>query len=119
MSNPQEVAYYVVSGPSQTTLGERARVAGARWAVEESFETAKGEVGLDPYEVRSWAGWYRHITLAMLAHTYLSVMRARATDEETGAQTAGSRLICRSRGEARNEQRNHLLTSADSSERQL
>ncbi len=62
------------------------QVAGARWAVEESFETAKGEVGLDHYEVRSWVGWYRHITLAMLAHAYLTVMRARATDEETGAQ---------------------------------
>ena len=49
-------------------------------------ETAKGEVGLEHYEVRSWVGWYRHITLAMLAHAYLTVMRARATDEETGAQ---------------------------------
>jgi SRSO17 transposase len=55
-----------------------ARVAGARWASEESFESAKGEVGLDQSEVRSWPGWYRHITLALLAHAYLTVTRAHA-----------------------------------------
>jgi SRSO17 transposase len=86
LSKPQEIAYYVVGGPSQTRLAEMARVAGTRWAVEESFQTAKGEVGLDHYEVRSWTGWYRHITLAMLAHAYLTVMRAKATEEEAGAQ---------------------------------
>ena len=42
-----------------------------RWMVEECFEAAKGEVGLDQYEVRSWHGWYRHITLAMTAHAFL------------------------------------------------
>jgi SRSO17 transposase len=82
LSKPQELAYYVVSGPSETRLSEMARVAGRRWAIEESFESAKGEVGLDEYEVRSWQGWYRHITLAMLAHAYLTVMRAKAAEEE-------------------------------------
>jgi SRSO17 transposase len=86
LSKPQEIAYYVVSGPSQTRLAEMARVAGTRWAIEESFETAKGEVGLDQYEVRSWTGWYRHITLAMLAHAYLTVLRAQATDADAGAE---------------------------------
>jgi SRSO17 transposase len=62
------------------------RVAGARWAIEESFQSAKGEVGLDHYEVRSWAGWYRHITLAMLAHAYLTVMRAQAQREMKGSK---------------------------------
>ncbi|MFP5260385.1 MAG: IS701 family transposase [Blastocatellia bacterium] len=81
ISDPKGVAYYVASGPEQTQLEEMARVAGTRWAIEESFETAKGEVGLDHYEVRNWAGWYRHITLAMLAHAYLTVVRSRATDE--------------------------------------
>jgi SRSO17 transposase len=65
-----------------------ARVAGARWAIEESFETAKGEVGLDHYEVRSWAGWYRHITLSMLAHAYLSAMRAAGADAEAQKKSA-------------------------------
>jgi len=86
LSDCNEVSYYVVGGPKQTTLEEMARVAGTRWAIEESFETGKGEVGLDQYEVRSWKGWYRHITLAMLAHAYLTVMRARAANEETGAE---------------------------------
>jgi SRSO17 transposase len=53
------------------------RVAGTRWMVEECFEAAKGEVGLDHYEVRSWHGWYRHITLAMVAHACLAVLWRR------------------------------------------
>jgi SRSO17 transposase len=55
------------------------RVAGTRWAVEEGFQQAKGEVGLDHYEVRRWPGWYRHITLALLAHAFLVVTRTTAT----------------------------------------
>jgi len=78
LRNPQELAYYVVSAPQRTRVAAMIKVAGARWAIEESFASAKGEVGLDQYEVRSWEGWYRHITLAMLAHAYLTVLRARA-----------------------------------------
>ena len=55
-------------GPAGTTLEELARVADIRWAIEGCFEEATGQVGLDQYEVRRWKGWYRHITLAMLAH---------------------------------------------------
>jgi SRSO17 transposase len=62
-------------------LTELVRVAGTRWAIEESFETAKGEVGLDHYEVRRWPGWYQHITLALLAHAYLAVTRAAAVEK--------------------------------------
>ena len=51
-------------------------MAGSRWTVESNFEAAKGEVGLDQYEVRSWTAWYRHITLAMWALALLTVMRA-------------------------------------------
>lgn len=54
-----------------------ARVAGLRWTVEECFEVAKQEVGLDDYEVRSWHGWYRHMTLAMLALAFLVAMRVK------------------------------------------
>lgn len=86
ISDPTEIAYYVVSGSNDTSLAEMAQVAGARWAVEESFETAKGEVGLDQYEVRSWHGWYRHITLALLAHAYLTVTRAYAAAAQSNAQ---------------------------------
>jgi len=61
-----------------TTLAELVRVAGTRWTVENCFETAKGEVGLDQYEVRSWTGWHRHITLALFALAYLAVLRKAA-----------------------------------------
>ena len=65
-------------------------VAGRRWAVEIGFEQAKGEVGLDQYEVRTWTAWYRHITLALLAHAYLEVTRATVTaaDEKKGAMSS-------------------------------
>jgi SRSO17 transposase len=73
-----ERAYYRVFAPANTTLEQMVAVAGKRWAVEECFETAKGECGLDEYEVRSWTGWHRHITLSLLAHAYLTVVRAQA-----------------------------------------
>lgn len=72
----EELAYYLVICPRQTTLDTLVRVAGARWTIEECFEATKNEVGLDQYEVRNWHGWYRHITLAMAAHDYLTVLRA-------------------------------------------
>ena len=68
-------AYYRVSGPAGTTLAEAVRVAGSRWNIEQGLEEAKGEAGLDQYEVRSWTAWYRHITLARLSHAVLVVMR--------------------------------------------
>jgi SRSO17 transposase len=74
----QERAYYLCRGPAATTRAELVRVAGSRWAVEECFERAKGDCGLDEYEVRSWVGWYRHVTLAMFALAVLSVIRSRA-----------------------------------------
>ena len=79
VAKPGELAYYVCYGPAGTTLEELVRVAGTRWAIEECFESAKGQVGLDQYEVRRWDGWYRHITLAMLAHAYLAVIRHQAS----------------------------------------
>ena len=66
-------------GPSGTAMAELVKVAGRRWAIEECFEEAKGQVGLDQYEVRRWDSWYRHITLAMLAHAYLAVIRHQAS----------------------------------------
>jgi SRSO17 transposase len=77
VDNPQERAYYRVFAPAETTLQEMVAVAGKRWAVEECFATAKGEVGLDQYEVRSWTGWHRHVTLSLLAHAYLTVVRTQ------------------------------------------
>ena len=81
IAQPEELAYYVCFGPANTTLEDLVRVAGTRWTIEECFEEAKGEVGLDQYAVRKWDGWYRHITLAMLAHAYLVVIRHQAMDQ--------------------------------------
>ena len=78
LSDTTERRAYVVFAPQETTLEAVVRVAGARWTIEPLFEAAKGEVGLDHYEVRSWTGWYRHITLAMWALALLTVMRAEA-----------------------------------------
>jgi SRSO17 transposase len=74
-----ELAYYACSGPASTSLVGLVRVAGTRWAIEDGFQQAKNEVGLDHYEVRRWPGWYRHITLALLAHAFLVVTRTKAT----------------------------------------
>jgi hypothetical protein len=93
--DPDAVAYYVVFGPANTGLATLARVAGMRWPVEECFEVAKQEVGLDEYEVRSWHGWYRHITLAMLALAFLVAMRVKlnAARPRTGSQASSRPLV--------------------------
>lgn len=72
----EEVTAYLVFTPSQTDLATLVSVAGRRWCIEMCFEAAKGEFGLDEYEVRSWTGWHRHITLSMWALALLSVVRA-------------------------------------------
>lgn len=84
--DPTDLAYYVVFAPAGTSLRTLARVAGQRWRIEQSFELAKGEVGLDHYEVRRWDGWYRHVTLAMFALAYLAVLRARLQAQEQAKQ---------------------------------
>src|SRR5271165_6477749 len=84
-----ECAYYLCYAPiGKDTLETLVRVAGQRWLIEQSFETAKSECGLDHYEVRHWQGWYRHITLAMLAHAVLSVLRARGEKNSKLASAA-------------------------------
>jgi len=87
--NPDELTAYTVFAPTGTTLQTLARVAGSRWQVEIGFEEAKGEVGLDEYEVRSWHGWHRHMTLALLAHAVLATMRAAGEHIESAAQKGG------------------------------
>ncbi len=78
LADPDKRAYYRVAGPAQTTLPEVVRVAGSRWRIEEGYEQAKGEVGLDQYEVRTWRAWYRYMTLALLAYAALVVMQGQA-----------------------------------------
>ena len=88
IGDPDELTAYTVFAPQGTTLEELARAAGMRWRVEIGFEEAKGEVGLSHYEVRSWRGWYRHITLALFAHAFLAAIRAEEID--IGASQKGA-----------------------------
>lgn len=81
VSEPTKLTAYIVFAPQTTTLAEAVQTAGTRWTIESCFEAAKGEVGLDQYEVRSWTGWYRHMTLAMWAYALLTVVRARHLQE--------------------------------------
>ncbi|MEO7068969.1 MAG: IS701 family transposase [Nostocoides sp.] len=85
LTDPEDLAYYLCHGPERTALRELVRVAGARWAIEETFQSAKGQVGLDQYQVRRYDSWYRHITLVMLAHAFLTVTTAEA-GAEAGAK---------------------------------
>ncbi len=90
LSDRSERAYYRVYGPATTTLAEVVRVTGSRWKIEEGYEQAKGEVGLDQYEVRTWRAWYRYMTLALLAYAALVVMRAQARAQEKKVETRAS-----------------------------
>jgi SRSO17 transposase len=95
LSDPTDLAYYRVFGPADTALPELVRVAGTRWIIEETIERAKGEVGLAQYQVRRWAGWYRFVTLALLAHAFLEVTRAQeaaSAPVAEGLQKGG--LLC-------------------------
>src|SRR3954462_4375179 len=88
LDEPDEMAFHLTLAPEGTDLATLVRVEGTRWTIESCFEAAKGEVGLDEYEVRSWTGWHRHVTLAMLAHAYLAVIREAAVGG-TGAARPG------------------------------
>lgn len=78
LTDPTELAYYFVFAPEMVSLEQVVRAAGSRWQIEEGFELAKQQVGLDEYEVRHWQGWYRHVTLAMFALAFLTVIKATA-----------------------------------------
>jgi len=79
---PGEIAYYVCFGPRRSTLVDLAWIAGSRWRIEECFQQAKNEAGLDHYQVRSWRAWHAHITLSMLALAWLAGTKAQLTKGE-------------------------------------
>jgi SRSO17 transposase len=78
IENHDDVAHYYIFAPRGTSFETIVRIAGSRWSIEECFEQAKQETGLAHYECRSWDGWHRHVTLSMLAHATLAVIRFRA-----------------------------------------
>lgn len=83
-----ELGYFHCYNPHREPMTELVRVIGARWPIEECFEAAKTEAGLDNYQVRLYHAWYRHITLSMLAMAFLAVMRHKAKKEELHRWTA-------------------------------
>jgi len=83
LADPTQLAYFICHSQADTTLHELVAVVGVRWTVEECFQAAKNEVGLDHYQVRLWHAWYRHVTLAMLAHAWLAVTASAARPEPT------------------------------------
>jgi len=90
-TKPAEMGYVLVFAPTDTSLEEMVEAFGARWTVERCFEEGKGEVGLDEYEVRSWHGWYRHVTLSMLALAFLTALRSH--DEEDALKKSLNRRL--------------------------
>jgi SRSO17 transposase len=77
----EKLAYFLIFAQVGTTLEEMVQAIGSRWTVEHCFEVGKGEVGLADYEVRSWHGWYRHVTLALAAQAFLTVVRVQSQEE--------------------------------------
>lgn len=88
IDKPEEFAYYLSLAPADATPQDLAVAAGQRWNIECCFEAAKQETGLDEYEVRSWHGWYRHVTLSLLALAFLTTVRAKANISEFGKKTS-------------------------------
>jgi SRSO17 transposase len=93
VEKPEELAYYLCLAPKEAGLRELAEAAGRRWSIECCFEAAKQETGLDEYEVRSWHGWFRHITLSMLALVFLAAVRSKTS--ESCPVKKKTRRLCR------------------------
>ena len=91
LDDPVELAYYIATGPRRTTLTRLAKTAGAGWSIEGAFESAKQEVGLVDYEVRSWGGWHRHVTLSLLTHAIMAAVR-RLAGEPPQTRGGGPRV---------------------------
>jgi SRSO17 transposase len=88
-SDPADMAYFLSNAPLDTSLVDMAKVAATRYVVEQCIEEAKGETGLDEYEVRHWHSWHRHITLSMMAHGWLASVRHKS-EQKRGDQSRSS-----------------------------
>jgi SRSO17 transposase len=111
-----ERAYYLTRAPVGTSLQTLVEIAGRRWTIESGFEQAKGEVGLDQYEVRRFDGWLRHITLALLAHAFLAAIRARSAGGKISARALAHALAAHRAGSAQaaHRVRVHVLPGGQS-----
>jgi SRSO17 transposase len=93
LDDPSILKYYFSNAPAQTPLNEFVRISGMRWPIETIFEEAKGEVGLDHYEMRSWVGWHHHRLLVALAHHFLMRLRIRFQDQAPALTLYQVRLL--------------------------
>jgi SRSO17 transposase len=84
--DPEDLAFYQAYGPEDTSVEELVRICRERWAIEVAFEEAKGEIGMDHYEVRKWDAWHRYVTLCLLAHAFLVVTRLAIRNEEVACK---------------------------------
>ncbi|MFE7311520.1 IS701 family transposase [Streptomyces sp. NPDC057555] len=100
LADPTKIAYYVCYGPVCSRLKDLVKVAATRWAVEECFETAKGECGLEHYQVRLYRAWYRHVTLSMAALAYLTALRAAESAKGAPQATMTNSCLSASRRSA-------------------
>lgn len=115
LTDTDEVAHYLVHAPANTSLESMVQAAGIRWPVEECFESAKEEVGLDDYEVRSYTGWYRHMTLCLVAHAFLAAARVLASSQEAALLPKALGLPRRASRMSRFRRRQGLGSSASRS----
>jgi SRSO17 transposase len=90
LSNPTEVAYYLSNAPGDTSLEQLAHVASSRYRVEQCFEEAKDDFGLDQYEVRSWTAWHRFMTLCMMAMAWVASVRQEVASNSPPSREARS-----------------------------
>lgn len=93
LEDPAIVKYYCSNAPIDTSLTEFVRISGMRWPIETIFEEAKGEVGLDHYEMRSWLGWHHHMLLVALAHHFLMRLKIRFQDQAPALTVYQVRLL--------------------------
>ena len=87
LTSPDEISYYACYGPRRSSTADLAWTAGSRWHIEECFQQAKNETGLDHHQVRTWRAWHAHVTLSMLALAWLSAVRAQAAKGEPAPAT--------------------------------
>jgi SRSO17 transposase len=93
LDDPSLIKYYFSNAPVNTPLSEFVRISGMRWPIESLFEEAKGEVGLDHYEMRSWLGWHHHMLLVSLAHHFLVHLRIRFQEQAPALTVYQVRLL--------------------------
>ena len=93
IEDPAQIKFYFSNAPADIPVTEFIRLSGMRWPIETIFEEAKGEVGFDHYEMRSWLGWHHHMLLVSLAHHFLVRLRIRFQDQAPALTVYQVRLL--------------------------